>query len=458
MTRNRLRKKLPLLATLTLIVFAAAAYIFGLAWIQSRMYAFYDFEDLIQPRLIDATIVGWLLFFCSSIGSFLNVVAWRMPRGEGIGGHSHCPRCANTLKIQDNVPVLGWISLAGRCRFCSLPISRRYPIVEALVGGSLTLIGITQLYSLSLPAQFVHAHEGPLWTPRVSPELLAILTYHTVAVSTLWAMALIRIDGTRLPTRLIVFAGIAVVIPMLGYPTVMVVPWQATRPLYWVPEGLHVEAIMRVATALVAAALFGRVLAKGLCPSADLKLDPLGGGTTRLVDLIAMLSIPAIVIGWQSMPALVIVAAILSLLLRPMLRWIPINDGPKGQIADRGAMEAFAFALPFALTLHLLFWRVLWETPYWPSDQSSRNVIIVSALLVLVVPWFVRDRTAATTDVASVDAVADEGVGRQAGVDEQAPAGEAEIASSGSANELPEHHGDGESDQRDQGRDHAPGP
>lgn len=420
------------------MAFALAAYVLGLAWFQSEKYA-YDFEDLIEPRLIDALIAAWLIYFCSSIGSFLNVVAWRMPRGEGIGGRSHCPRCANTLKTRDNVPVLGWISLGGRCRFCSLPISRRYPIVEALVGVSLTLVGITQLYSLSIPAQLVHAHGGPLWTPQVSPTVLIILTYHAIALSTLWAMTLIRIDGTRLPKRLLIFACVAVVIPMLACPTVMVVPWQARRPIPWSPDGLYVDAVMRVATALVAAALFGRVLAKGLCPSADLKLDPLGRGTARLVDLMAMLSIPAIVIGWQSMPALVISTAILSVLLRPLLKTIPINDGPKGQITRRGAMESFAFALPFALTLHLLFWRVLWSTPYWPSDQSGKNVMIVAALLVLAVPMFLRDRAASPIERDQItDAMDDD-------------SSDDELS-----DELPDDHGDRESDDRDHRGDDSP--
>ena len=52
------------------------------------MFAHYEFEDLLMPRLIDVTIAAWLIYFCSSIGSFLNVVAWRMPRGEGIGGRT----------------------------------------------------------------------------------------------------------------------------------------------------------------------------------------------------------------------------------------------------------------------------------------------------------------------------------------------------------------------------------
>ena len=442
MNRRRLRKKLPLLGTLLLLVLVVAVYVIGFAWIPSLMFAKYNFDDLLGPRLVDVTIAVWLIYFSSSIGSFLNVVAWRMPRGDGIGGRSRCPRCANTLKSRDNVPVLGWISLGGRCRFCSLPISRRYAIVEALVGMTLTVIGISQIYGLSLPSQMVHGHGDLLWTPSFSQTLLAILAYHTVAVATLWAMTLIRIDGTRLPAKLVLFAFVAVIVPMLAYPTVMVVPWQASRPAGWIPDGLYVNALMRVVTALVAAALVGRVLAKGLCPSADLKLNPLGGGTRRLVDLIAMLSIPAVVVGWQSMPALVIIAAILSFVLRPLLDTIPINDGPKGQIARRGALESFAFALPLALMLHLVFWCVLWKTWFWPSDHSSHNVIIIAALLVLVVPLFLREPTAEKTILAESEEADDES--------------EPDDALSRS-DELPEHHGDGKSDDGDERGQDAPG-
>ncbi|WP_253158876.1 A24 family peptidase [Stieleria tagensis] len=449
MNRHRLRKKLPLLGVLAWLAALLAGYVVGLAWFQAQIYPQYSFADLIVPRLIDATIVSWLIYFCSSIGSFLNVVAWRLPRGESIGGRSRCPRCACTLNSRDNVPVLGWISLGGRCRFCSLPISRRYPIVEALVGISLTVVGVCEIYSLSLPGQIMHWHGGPLWAPHVTPILLGILTYHAVLLSTLWGMALIRIDGARLPNGLTVFAALAAIVPMLAFPTLMIVPWQTTRPSLWSPHGLYFDAVMRVVTALVAAALFGRVLAKGLCPSADLKLNPLGSGTARLVDLIVMLSIPAILIGWQSMPALVIASAILAFLTRPLLNWIPINDGPKGQIAARGAMESFSFALPLATTLHLALWRMLWSDPYWPSDQSSRNVIIAAAAGVLLVPLFLRQRVA----VAGPTPVAQDDADPQPAITESTA-----IESAGdSADELPQDHGDGESDHGDHRGQHSPG-
>src|SRR3954453_20009070 len=66
------------------------------------------------------------------IGSFLNVVASRLPRGESLSHPpSHCPNCGAPVKPYDNIPVLSWLLLRGRCRSCKEPISPRYPIVEA---------------------------------------------------------------------------------------------------------------------------------------------------------------------------------------------------------------------------------------------------------------------------------------------------------------------------------------
>jgi len=65
------------------------------------------------------------------VGSFVNVVAWRVPRGESVvRPPSACVSCATQVRPRDNVPVLSWLLLRGRCRTCSAPISRRYPLVE----------------------------------------------------------------------------------------------------------------------------------------------------------------------------------------------------------------------------------------------------------------------------------------------------------------------------------------
>ncbi len=66
------------------------------------------------------------------IGSFLNVVIAREPKGESILGRSHCPGCGAQIRVRDNIPVLSWLLLRGRCRDCGEPISKQYPLVELL--------------------------------------------------------------------------------------------------------------------------------------------------------------------------------------------------------------------------------------------------------------------------------------------------------------------------------------
>src|SRR5918997_2228174 len=81
---------------------------------------------------VAAVVAG---IFGAIIGSFLNVVAWRLPRKESLlPPASACPKCGTPIKPYDNVPVLGWLWLRGRCRACGEPISPRYPIVEAATG------------------------------------------------------------------------------------------------------------------------------------------------------------------------------------------------------------------------------------------------------------------------------------------------------------------------------------
>lgn len=73
--------------------------------------------------------------FGAVVGSFLNVVAYRLPRKESlVTPGSRCPSCGTPIKPYDNLPVLGWLFLRGRCRACGEPVSWRYPLVEAVTG------------------------------------------------------------------------------------------------------------------------------------------------------------------------------------------------------------------------------------------------------------------------------------------------------------------------------------
>ena len=86
-----------------------------------------------------ATIVILSLAFAfgSAVGSFANVVIARVPRGESImHPPSHCPSCGAPVRPRDNVPLVSWMVLRGRCRDCGWRIPARYPLVE-LAGGLL---------------------------------------------------------------------------------------------------------------------------------------------------------------------------------------------------------------------------------------------------------------------------------------------------------------------------------
>jgi leader peptidase (prepilin peptidase)/N-methyltransferase len=87
------------------------------------------------------------------IGSFLNVVIWRVPRKESVvAPPSHCPGCGAPIAPRDNVPVLSWIVLRGRCRHCRTRISARYPLIELACAALFGAIGARFAHSWALPA------------------------------------------------------------------------------------------------------------------------------------------------------------------------------------------------------------------------------------------------------------------------------------------------------------------
>ena len=90
------------------------------------------------------------------IGSFLNVVIYRVPRNESIvSPRSACPTCGAPILERDNIPVISWLLLKGRCRNCHSPISLRYPLIE-LAGGALFAGAATRIgYNWELPAYLV---------------------------------------------------------------------------------------------------------------------------------------------------------------------------------------------------------------------------------------------------------------------------------------------------------------
>lgn len=185
-----------------------------------------------------------------SVGSFLNVVIHRVPRGESVvSPPSACPACGSQIRARHNVPVAGWLLLRGQCYDCAQPISSRYPLVEA---GTALLFAVTAV-----------RFSADLWL------LPAYLTFAAVAI----ALALIDLDVRRLPHAIVLpsYVVLGALLALDGDPA----------------------ALLRAA--IGAAALFGLYLAiamvaAGAMGLGDVKLAGVVGGMTAYLSWGTLLS------------------------------------------------------------------------------------------------------------------------------------------------------------------------
>ncbi len=147
----------------------------------------------------------WMMVMGGVIGSFLNVVVYRLPAGKSlITPGSQCPACNHPIRWFDNLPVLSWLILRGRCRDCHTAISPRYPIVEAITA------------AMFLVVWWVECRGGG--DDLLDGNLLAFLPYHLLLLCTLLAAALIEYDGHQAPLKLFLPAIIAGVLAPLAWP------------------------------------------------------------------------------------------------------------------------------------------------------------------------------------------------------------------------------------------------
>lgn len=169
---------------------------------------------MIEITAFSAT-VGLLL------GSFFNVVAYRLPkRLSVVAGRSHCPSCGEMVRAYDNVPVVSWLLLRGRCRHCAEPISARYPVVEALTAVLMAAVALVHaddttklVLGLVLVAVLV-----PLTLIDLEHRLLPnVITGPAAVLAIVLGLAL---DPGGEPERLIAAAGAALffLLAALAYP------------------------------------------------------------------------------------------------------------------------------------------------------------------------------------------------------------------------------------------------
>jgi leader peptidase (prepilin peptidase)/N-methyltransferase len=199
---------------------------------------------------IAAGVFGLLL------GSFLNVVIHRLPRGQSIvRGRSMCPKCKQTVRAYDNVPVISWIVLRGKCRACGWKIPGRYPLVELLTGA---------------------AAAGAMWAS--GPTLTALWVFAFLAI--MIAITFIDWEHQIIPDPLSLGGTV------LGWIGAVVC--------------LPITLVQSLVGSIVGA---GLILAIALLYKAARKVDGMGGGDVKLMAMIGAF------LGWQMVFAVLFVAA-----------------------------------------------------------------------------------------------------------------------------------------------------
>jgi leader peptidase (prepilin peptidase)/N-methyltransferase len=199
----------------------------------------------------------WVFATGAVVGSFLNVVIARVPKGQSVvSPGSRCPRCGNPIAWFDNIPILSWLLLRARCRKCGLPISVRYPLVELITG---------------ILAVAIVRQQGATWTALAYFAFLAILL----------ALSYIDLDSWLLPHQ--------ITWPLLALGLV--------SPL-WNPAVTYAEAGIGAAAgfaAFAAVALFGEKI---------LKRDTMGWGDVWLLAAIGAW------LGWQALLPVILLSAV----------------------------------------------------------------------------------------------------------------------------------------------------
>ncbi|HQU45163.1 MAG TPA: prepilin peptidase [Pirellulales bacterium] len=178
------------------------------------------FDHLLDPDLpapLVWFVLVWLFAVGACIGSFMNVVIYRLPAGLSLlHPPSRCPDCETPIRATDNVPIVGWLWLRGRCRKCRARISPRYPAVELLV--AIVFAGLAWVGPLSSGNNLPSSAHG-----LTMSQLWEIYAFHLYLACSLICAAFIEYDGHTLPTRLTVPAVI------LGLAAPLI--WPHLRPL-----------------------------------------------------------------------------------------------------------------------------------------------------------------------------------------------------------------------------------
>ena len=197
----------------------------------------YAVQDLLITRLFEGFLGIWVFVVGSCVASFLNVVAYRLPAGLPVTGTSFCPYCRESIRPSDNVPILGWILLGGRCRTCSLSISPRYPIFE-LLGGLLALsVFLSTVLSHGANLPFVRGlnmtYGLPVNLNLIDERIFYVAGFHCWLLFFLYAGALASFGGGQLPNYVWTIGGAGILLAIAFRSDVCVQPLADSRLLLY---------------------------------------------------------------------------------------------------------------------------------------------------------------------------------------------------------------------------------
>ena len=265
----------------------------------------------------------FFMFLGGSIGSFLNVVIYRVPAGLSIvKPASRCPRCLTPILTRDNLPVIGWLLLRGRCRACRAPIAARYPLVEFVAGAifSALAFGESIFMGATLPLDPVEADLYPLF---------GLTVYHFALLCALGAAAMIVYDGAIVPKAYWRIVAIIGFVPPLIWPLLRPISIFA-GPIHYDP--LHETVDLDLPARLlsggltgVVGLLFGALIGVASWPAAS----HLARSRSGHLDAVAMLGAVGLFLGWQAAAGIGVVAAgawavrqiVYCLGLKPRVPW-----------------------------------------------------------------------------------------------------------------------------------------
>ena len=357
---RRIRINWPLVIFLGLFFLLLGLYI---AWplltgtVDPEIEQGFSFEpspaDRVRQRAMAATAGIWFFVFGATIGSFLNVVAYRMPmRLSFVAKPSRCQYCETPILFRHNVPILGWLILRGRCHACRLPISPRYLMVEVLVGVLYSGLFAVELAAggRNLPIREPNARMGVMWnlfTPQW--DLIGSFAFHAFLLGTLATIALIKYDRIKLPPRLVLFALALAAIVRLIWPGICVLPLPGIVAAWNLPITIPVQRF-------VFDLLFG--LAFGAAVEVALYLGR-HRNTVSGCGAIPIFLLVASYLGWQACIPTLILGGLLQLALAcSALGWgIPVS-------------RWWAMSLLIGTWLTLCMWRHL-PVVWLPGAESS---------------------------------------------------------------------------------------